>query len=175
MRLITSENFEELEKQGAAEFAAESLAGIPERTLDLRYRLQGYELNVDVQSACARAIDRDVSSQLHERYGFCDAARPIEIVNLRLRMIAAGEPYTPAHTTCCGRRSAACFAERDSLLRWSFRTLRVLPPRSARSRRHNPRPGNDHRIHLRHGAAARLARKLDGFGNLMSRSAGECA
>jgi N-methylhydantoinase A len=35
--------------------------------------------------------------RLHQqRYGFCDVLRPVEIVNLRLRMIAAGEPYAPA-------------------------------------------------------------------------------
>ena len=35
---------------------------------------------------------------LHQqRFGFCDVSKSVEIVNLRLRMIAAGEPYAPAH------------------------------------------------------------------------------
>jgi N-methylhydantoinase A len=109
-----AENFAELEKQGAAEFAAEGLAGVPERTLDLRYRRQGYELNVEYNPyAPAQSIEM-FHRKHHERYGFSDAARPIEIVNLRLRMVAAGEPYTPPrHALVAGDGAAACYAERN--------------------------------------------------------------
>ena len=42
------------------------------------------------------------------------SARPVEIVNLRLRMVAAGEPYVPERRELvAGDGSAACYAERE--------------------------------------------------------------
>jgi N-methylhydantoinase A len=107
-------HFAELEERGRAEFAAEGLEGAMERTLDLRYARQGYELNVvwDEQSPQA-AIE--AFHELHRRrYGFCDVARPVEIVNLRLRMIAKGEPYAPARQEPLpGDGRSARYAERE--------------------------------------------------------------
>ncbi len=48
--------FAELEEKGAEEFAAESLLGVAQRTLDMRYRQQGYELNVAFRSAGSSAL-----------------------------------------------------------------------------------------------------------------------
>jgi N-methylhydantoinase A len=105
--------FAEMESRAAAAFTAEGLHGVPHRSLDLRYRHQGYELNVPYD---ARSPEQSLAAfhQLHQqRYGFADAHRPIEIVNLRLRMVAAGEPYTPAqHAPRTGDGSAACYATR---------------------------------------------------------------
>jgi N-methylhydantoinase A len=104
----------ELEQRGAAEFAAEGLEGVAHRSIDVRYCGQGYELNVPYDShsptRCIEAFHR-----LHQqRYGFCDVQRPIEIVNVRLRMIAAGEPYAPAEREAVsGDGGAACYAERE--------------------------------------------------------------
>jgi N-methylhydantoinase A len=109
-----SASFEEMERRGVAEFAAEGLQGTPQRTLDVRYRRQGYDLNVPYDE---QFPERALAAfhQLHQqRYGFCDAQRPVEIVNLRLRMIAAGEPYVPVrHETRRGNGSAASYATRD--------------------------------------------------------------
>jgi N-methylhydantoinase A len=108
-----AEHFAELERLGADEFAAEGLAGVLQHTVDLRYRRQGYELNVEYDpQAPAKSIA--AFHQLHlQRYGFCDAARPIEIVNLRLRVVAAGEPYMPPRRELvAGDGGAACYAER---------------------------------------------------------------
>jgi N-methylhydantoinase A len=84
-----------LEERGRAEFAAEGLAGVPQRSIDVRYRGQGYELNVvwdDSDAECSL----DAFHALHQQnYGFCDGARAVEIVNLRLRMTAKGEAYEP--------------------------------------------------------------------------------
>lgn len=108
------DEFAELQQRGAAEFSAEGLEGTAKRSLDLRYRGQGYELNVayDAQTS-TRAVD--AFHQLHQqRYGFCDAERPVEIVNLRLRMIAAAEPYAPTRLEAVpGDGSAACYANRN--------------------------------------------------------------
>ena len=59
----SAEIFAELEQQGAEEFAAEGLKGAAQRTLDLRYRRQGYELNVAYDPRDAGAVDRGISSR----------------------------------------------------------------------------------------------------------------
>ena len=118
-------NFADLEQLGAAEFSAESLEGTPRRTLDLRYRRQGFELNVDYDpQAPAESIEAFHRQHL-QRYGFSDVGRPIEIVNLRLRMVAAGEPYTPPRRELvAGDGSAACYAARDVFFDGSPRPTR---------------------------------------------------
>jgi N-methylhydantoinase A len=64
----------------AAHFAE---LGEGERSLDLRYEGQGYELNVPWSG--------DFVARFHEvhrqRYGYSDSKRPIEIVNVRVRTI----------------------------------------------------------------------------------------
>ena len=104
----------EMEMHGLAEFAAEGLQGAPQRSLDIRYRGQGYELNVayDPQSP---SLAIDDFHQLHrQRYGFCDPQKPVEIVNLRLRMTAAAPPYSPQETELIRNDgSNACYAERQ--------------------------------------------------------------
>jgi N-methylhydantoinase A len=106
--------FAELEREGAAEFAAEALTGAAERSVDLRYCRQGYELNV-VFDAWQPAKALAAFHELHrQRYGFADEARPVEIVNLRLRMTASGEPYEPVRSDLVpGDGTGACYAERE--------------------------------------------------------------
>jgi N-methylhydantoinase A len=106
--------FGELEQRGRAEFAADGLDGAVQRTLDLRYVRQGYELNVEWDEQFPNnAIE--AFHQLHKRrYGFSDEDRPVEIVNLRLRMVAEGEPYAPTRQELVtGDGSSACYAERN--------------------------------------------------------------
>src|SRR6202453_372471 len=78
-------HFAELEQSGIAEFTAEGMQGVAQRTLDIRYRRQGYELNVPFdERSPLQAIE--AFHRLHQqRYGFCDVGKPAEIVNLRLR------------------------------------------------------------------------------------------
>ncbi len=120
------EIFRELEKQGASEFAAEGLTGVVERSIDLRYRGQGYELNVRYDPPVP---ERSMAAfhELHrQRYGFADATRPIEIVNLRVRMIAASEPYEPERLALvAGDGSAAISAERDIWFEGGWRATQV--------------------------------------------------
>jgi N-methylhydantoinase A len=58
--------FAELEERGRAEFAAEGLEGAVERSVDVRYARQGYDLNVgwDEQSPQAGI---DAFHQLHKQ------------------------------------------------------------------------------------------------------------
>ena len=62
-----------------------------ERSLDLRYRGQGYELNIPYTD--------DPATRFHtlhaQRYGFSNPDRPLEIVNLRLRVRIPSDPYAP--------------------------------------------------------------------------------
>ncbi len=86
---------------------------MPQRTIDMRYRRQGYELNVPYEGG-PLATAMDAFHRLHlRRYGFCDVRKPVEVVNLRLRMVAAGEPYSPAYRDPVpGDGLSACYAER---------------------------------------------------------------
>jgi len=105
--------FTELEESGVAEFAAEGLQGAALRTVDLRYRRQGYELNVPFDPQYPENSTAAFHRLHQQLYGFCDASKPVEIVNLRLRMIAAGEPYTPAQQEPVpGDGARACYATR---------------------------------------------------------------
>jgi N-methylhydantoinase A len=105
--------FAELEERGRAEFAGEGLEWAVERSVDVRYARQGYDLNVPWEEHSPQAA-LDAFHQLHlQHYGFCDVARPVEIVNLRLRTISKGEPYTPMRRDPVpGDGNAACYDER---------------------------------------------------------------
>ena len=106
--------FADLQQRGAAEFAAVGVDGVAECSVDMRYRGQAYELNVPYgREHPSQSLQAFHALHLH-RYGFADAQRPTEIVNLRLRMVAAGEVYLPRHTgPVPGDGSAACFATRE--------------------------------------------------------------
>jgi N-methylhydantoinase A len=62
--------------------------GEGERSVDLRYAGQGYELNVPWEG--------DFVARFHEvhrqRYGYSDEKRPVEVVNARVRIVSASLP-----------------------------------------------------------------------------------
>ena len=75
--------FHKLQAAAQAEFRAERWRGALqyERSLDLRYRGQGYELNVPATANVIAHFEKE-----HQRrYGYCHAGREIELVTLRLR------------------------------------------------------------------------------------------
>jgi N-methylhydantoinase A len=85
------QTFTELEQIAFEEFAAENLTGRSQRSVDLRYTGQGYELNIPYSPIMA-----DDFHTLHQRrYGFANPSRPLEIVNLRVRLVSAAEPFVP--------------------------------------------------------------------------------
>jgi N-methylhydantoinase A len=81
--------FKEMESRGRAEFADEGVPSVALRSVDLRYRGQGYELNVP--------FGADAVAMFHEqhlrRYGFSTPGAALEIVNVRVRVVAAAEPF----------------------------------------------------------------------------------
>lgn len=115
------EIFAELERCGSEEFAEEGLTGIGHRSMDVRYRGQGYELNVPYDGhSPMRGLDTFHRAH-QQRYGFCDVERQLEIVNLRLRMIAPGDRAKPRQPEPVGRDgSASCYAERDIFFNGAF-------------------------------------------------------
>jgi N-methylhydantoinase A len=72
-------HFNELE-QGAAEDLGSS--GVRDRSLDVRYRGQGYELNVPAGPDAVRQFHR----AHRRRYGHSDEKKTVEVVNVRLRV-----------------------------------------------------------------------------------------
>jgi N-methylhydantoinase A len=121
------EQFDDLQRRADTEFIAEGLQGTARRSVDLRYLRQGYELNVPFDADSIAAFHR-----LHrQRYGFCDESKPVEIVNLRLRMIAPGEAYTPPfREPVPGDGNAARYAERPVYFDGGF----LSTPQYARQR-----------------------------------------
>jgi N-methylhydantoinase A len=81
-------HFAELETRGGVEFAKEGLTGTSIRSADLRYVGQGYEINIQTgQEMLAMFHDAH-----RKRYGHADENRRVEVVNVRVRMVAACEP-----------------------------------------------------------------------------------
>jgi len=102
--------FTALQHQAKNDFTAEGLQGIAQQSLDLRYRGQGYELNIPYDPNHPSASLEAFHALHRQRYGFSDSHKSTEIVNLRLRMIAAAEPYTPSHIGPIPNATAAPFA-----------------------------------------------------------------
>lgn len=118
--------FGELKELAREEFAAEGLTGVAEYSLDLRYAGQGYELNVVWDSMSPGTSIREFHELHRRRYGFCDVEKPVQIVNLRLRMTAAAEPYAPVrHELRAGDGSGAFCGERKIFFDGEFLASRL--------------------------------------------------
>lgn len=98
--------FGEMEDEG---FSEDQL--VFERSVDLRYRGQGHELNVP--------YGNDIPSRFHAahlgRYGHCDEGETVEIVNLRLsaRGMTVKPPVIPAAKVADSTTEAAVLARKD--------------------------------------------------------------
>ncbi len=78
-----SREFATLEATAEKDFRSESWLGAPQhqRSVDIRYRGQGYELNI----AMTKNLLRDFEQEHKRRYGYTHPNREIELVTLRLR------------------------------------------------------------------------------------------
>jgi N-methylhydantoinase A len=100
--------FSALEQASARDFTREGWDGTPRfnRTVDLRYRGQGYELNLPL----TRSLLGEFEAEHRQRYGYTHAKQEIEIVTLRLR---AALKSSRSHAAAAalrgkiGRRSAS--------------------------------------------------------------------
>jgi N-methylhydantoinase A len=75
--------FRALEKTAAKDFCDESWPGSPHyhRSVEIRYRGQGYELNLPL----SKNLLRDFQQEHQRRYGYHHPNREVELVTLRLR------------------------------------------------------------------------------------------
>ncbi len=106
--------FEELSSLAVADFTAEGLEADLQWSLDLRYRGQGYELNVPFDPEYPLRAADEFHVLHRQRYRFSDEKKPLEIVNLRLRAVSAGEAYEPKFSEPVpGDGSAAYLGERE--------------------------------------------------------------
>jgi N-methylhydantoinase A len=80
-------NFTALEEKALAEFRNEGLWGVSTRSADLRYAGQGYEINVPAGPQMLASFH----AAHQKRYGQDDKTKPVEVVNVRVRMVAAAE------------------------------------------------------------------------------------
>jgi len=119
-------HFAELEQHALADFSAEGLAGLVRRSVDLRYARQGYDLNVGWDEDDPMAAIKTFHALHKQRYGFCDEARAIEIVNVRLRMVSPGEAFEPVRQELvCGVGDEALCGERDVFFDGEFVCSRI--------------------------------------------------
>ena len=102
-------HFDSLEMKGATEFREEGLTGESERSVDLRYVGQGYELNVPAGEGMLEAFH-----DLHRRrFGYADVKKAVEIVNVRVRMTAKSEAVgLPLREVCEGDGAQAVVKSR---------------------------------------------------------------
>jgi N-methylhydantoinase A len=79
--------FSALQKRAARDFQEEAWQGRPhyQRSVDIRYRGQGYELNLPF----ARNLLKEFEREHRRRYGYAHPAREVELVTLRLRATLA--------------------------------------------------------------------------------------
>jgi N-methylhydantoinase A len=81
-------HFRELQQRGEKEMRAEGLKALAMRYADVRYAGQGFELTVP--------FGHDFVKRFHQahrrRYGYADEQRRVEVVNVRVRMVASSEP-----------------------------------------------------------------------------------
>ncbi len=103
--------FEELEEQARAEYEPEGFALdelVMERSLDMRYMGQGYELAVPMAPDFRSAFHARHS----QRYGYADPKRATEVVNVRLRAVGVTKkPPIPKHELEGEDASAAVVGE----------------------------------------------------------------
>jgi N-methylhydantoinase A len=85
-----NQEFAAMEKTAARNFVKENWKGGPHytRTIDLRYRGQGYELNLPF----TKTLLQDFQKEHHRRYGYSHPTREVELVTLRLRAVLKSKP-----------------------------------------------------------------------------------
>jgi N-methylhydantoinase A len=93
--------FEALEKKAALDFLQEAWPGSVhyQRTADLRYRGQGYELNIPF----TRNLIADFEKEHTRRYGYAHPTREIELITLRFRATIKSPPLR--HVTAAGKKT----------------------------------------------------------------------
>jgi len=102
-------HFRVLERKGTADMRAEGLKAVSTRYADVRYAGQGFELRVPY----SRNFVNDFHKAHRRRYGYADEQRRVEVVNVRVRMVAATPPVPfPKKKTARGSGKQAVVKQR---------------------------------------------------------------
>jgi N-methylhydantoinase A len=93
---VLAQEFVALQKQAARDFQSEAWRGRVhyQRSVDLRYHGQGYELNLPFTAN----LLNDFQQEHQRRYGYAHASRAVELVTLRLRAIVKSSKLETAKT-----------------------------------------------------------------------------
>jgi N-methylhydantoinase A len=112
----------ELEERGIRELAAEGMVGKSSRSVDIRYVGQGYELNIPESSQ----LLQDFHATHQRRYGYSNADKPIEVVNVRVRLTVGNPPIElPSSSSRNGDGSQAVLKHRDIYFDGAWRDSKV--------------------------------------------------
>jgi N-methylhydantoinase A len=125
--------FADLEARGRERLAEEGFGAerqAVERTVDLRYAGQTFDLSVpipgdDVDAATVERLVEQFHARHRERYGHADPGEPVELVALRLRARGLVEPPEPGPAVDAGSADAAVREVRPVAFDGSFRDTRV--------------------------------------------------
>ena len=148
-----SQEFAALEKTAARNFRDEAWQGRPHhhRSVDIRYRGQGYELNLPL----TKNLLKDFEQEHHRRYGYKHATREVELVTLRLRATlrtttthVGTDAFVRPVRAKLGRISQP---RSPSPIRRQETSHEALLPRRTPSRQEISRPRHHHRIQRHHG------------------------
>jgi N-methylhydantoinase A len=129
--------FQAMEKKAAALLGEEGFtreAIEHNRSLDLRYKGQAFELNIPMTENDVGAITTRFHARFHETYGHGNPNHRIELVNLRLTSFGKVEKPTLEPYGCCsGSIDLAKKAEREVYFKGMFQNTTVferekLPP-----------------------------------------------
>ncbi|HEX3322702.1 MAG TPA: hydantoinase/oxoprolinase family protein [Terriglobales bacterium] len=117
--------FEALETRAEKEFSAEGWASRPKhvRSIDVRYRGQGYELNVPANASVIHEFH-----ELHrQRYGYVHLEREVELVTLRLRSLVRSPRTTISQKTVTRKAVAlkACPTSKEGFTIYDRETLPI--------------------------------------------------
>ena len=158
--------FVKLEKAAARDFRNESWQGKPgcRCSIDLRYRGQGYELNIPF----TKNLLQDFEAEHKRRYGYAHSGREVEIVTLRVRaLLKSGTAVQKPPSMASGGRGSASPRKTPILFE-----ERKLPARIYS--REELRPGKNYSgpaIITEYSATTVIppgkSFRLDGFGNLI--------
>jgi len=123
---LETRSIEELQRQGLSGEAERSV----ERSLDLRYVGQGYELNVPYG---ANYLD-EFHSLHRKRYGYASAETPVEVVNVRVRVTVPTAPVElPKSELIAGDGSQAVRKTRPIYFDGAWRESKVYQREQLRS------------------------------------------
>ena len=121
-RKRVEQEFAALEDQAKDDMGREGLnldKMVAQRFLDVRYVGQSFELTVD-HPGRARNLERSIASAFHrahrQRFGYSDAAEPVEIVNMRLKMVVTVDKPLPEPEDPAGESANAARAGEASVM-----------------------------------------------------------